>query len=154
MAYVGMWEAPIHPHFTRMCALQGHSAHFYTLTHIYTCAHLPAQTSMLKSIKLQFDIHTKIRHSGVKKKKNMKKKKNAEKSSRVWWNNHWEPSLLREWTISDGPIHSAAFCSTQEIKYLPKVALLKSHDIFKGPTVHPWHPPNTFPLIQEKKNMV
>lgn len=27
----------------------------------------------------------------------------------MWWNNHWEPSLPREWTISPGPIHSAAF---------------------------------------------
>lgn len=117
-----------------------------TLTRTHTCAHFTARTSTLKRIKLQFDLRTKISHSRVKR--------NAQKGSGGWWNNHWEPSLLREWTISTGPIHSAAFYSTQEIKYLPKVGLLKSHDIFKGPTVHLWHQPNTYPLIQEKKNTV
>lgn len=61
------------------------------------------------------------------------------KTQLVWWNNHQEPSLLREWTISSGPIHSAAFYSAQDIKYSPAAGPLKGHDIFKGPAVHPQH---------------
>lgn len=79
---------------------------------------------------------------------------NMRRGSRVWWNNHREPSLLREWTINPGPIHSAAFNSTQEIKYLPRVGLLKRHDIFKGPTVQPWHEPNTYLLSLGGKKRV